>query len=77
VLGKEIFGGVGMNILNPALTARAFLFFAYPAQISGDGPWLPFDPNSVDAAVNGVGSLPDASTGATYLSLMANQDGFV
>ncbi len=36
VIGKEVFGGVGMNILNPALTARAFLFFAYPAQISGD-----------------------------------------
>jgi Na+-transporting NADH:ubiquinone oxidoreductase subunit B len=77
VIGKEIFGGVGMNILNPALTARAFLFFAYPAQISGDGPWLPFDPNSVDAAANGVASLPDASSGATYLSLMANQTGFV
>ena len=38
VIGKEIFGGVGMNILNPALTARAFLFFAYPAEISGDKP---------------------------------------
>jgi Na+-transporting NADH:ubiquinone oxidoreductase subunit B len=36
VIGKEVFGGVGMNILNPALTARAFLFFAYPAQISGN-----------------------------------------
>ena len=40
VIGKEVFGGVGMNILNPALTARAFLFFAYPAQISGDKPWV-------------------------------------
>ncbi|MEN8256033.1 MAG: RnfABCDGE type electron transport complex subunit D, partial [Verrucomicrobiota bacterium] len=39
VIGKEIFGGVGYNILNPALTARAFLFFAYPAQISGDTVW--------------------------------------
>ncbi|MFZ9888039.1 MAG: NADH:ubiquinone reductase (Na(+)-transporting) subunit B [Myxococcota bacterium] len=36
VIGKEVFGGVGMNILNPALTARAFLFFAYPAQLSGN-----------------------------------------
>lgn len=36
VIGKEVFGGAGMNILNPALTARAFLFFAYPAQLSGD-----------------------------------------
>ncbi|MCK9280778.1 MAG: NADH:ubiquinone reductase (Na(+)-transporting) subunit B [Melioribacteraceae bacterium] len=43
VVGKEIFGGVGMNILNPALTARAFLFFAYPAQISGDKVWAAVD----------------------------------
>jgi Na+-transporting NADH:ubiquinone oxidoreductase subunit B len=43
VIGKEVFGGVGMNILNPALTARAFLFFAYPAQISGDKVWVALD----------------------------------
>lgn len=43
VIGKEVFGGVGMNILNPALTARAFLFFAYPAQISGDRVWVAVD----------------------------------
>ncbi|MCH9006761.1 NADH:ubiquinone reductase (Na(+)-transporting) subunit B [candidate division KSB1 bacterium] len=43
VIGKEIFGGVGMNILNPALTARAFLYFAYPAQISGDAVWVAVD----------------------------------
>jgi len=43
VFGKEVFGGVGMNILNPALTARAFLFFAYPAQISGDKVWTAID----------------------------------
>jgi Na+-transporting NADH:ubiquinone oxidoreductase subunit B len=43
VIGKEVFGGVGMNILNPALTARAFLFFAYPAQISGDKVWIAVD----------------------------------
>ena len=43
VIGKEIFGGVGRNFLNPALTARAFLFFAYPAQISGDAVWIPVD----------------------------------
>ena len=36
VIGKEVFGGTGMNILNPALTARAFLFFAYPSWMSGD-----------------------------------------
>ena len=43
VIGKEVFGGTGMNILNPALTARAFLFFAYPAQISGDKVWVAVD----------------------------------
>jgi len=43
VIGKEIFGGTGMNILNPALLARAFLFFAYPAQISGDAVWVAVD----------------------------------
>lgn len=40
VIGKEVFGGTGMNILNPALAARAFLFFAYPAEISGDKVWV-------------------------------------
>lgn len=56
VLGKEVFGGTGKNFLNPALTARAFLYFAYPAQISGDSVWT---------AVDGY-------TGATALSLAAS-----
>ncbi len=43
VFGKEVFGGTGMNIFNPALVARAFLFFAYPAQISGDAVWVAVD----------------------------------
>ena len=43
VLGKEIFGGTGKNFLNPALTARAFLYFAYPAEISGDAVWVAVD----------------------------------
>lgn len=43
VIGKEVFGGTGKNFLNPALTARAFLFFAYPAQISGDAVWTAVD----------------------------------
>ena len=43
VIGKEIFGGTGKNFLNPALTARAFLYFAYPAQISGDAVWVAVD----------------------------------
>lgn len=40
IIGKEVFGGTGMNILNPALTARAFLFFSYPAWMSGDTVWI-------------------------------------
>lgn len=40
IFGKEIFGGTGMNVFNPALMSRAFLFFAYPAQISGDKVWI-------------------------------------
>jgi Na+-transporting NADH:ubiquinone oxidoreductase subunit B len=55
VIGKEIFGGTGKNFLNPALTGRAFLFFAYPAEISGDAVW---------AAVDGF-------SGATALSVAA------
>lgn len=40
IIGKEVFGGTGMNIMNPALTARAFLFFAYPQDMSGDKVWI-------------------------------------
>ena len=40
IIGKEIFGGTGMNIVNVALTARAFLFFAYPTSMSGDKVWM-------------------------------------
>jgi len=43
VLGKEVFGGTGKNFLNPALTGRAFLYFAYPAQMSGDAVWTAID----------------------------------
>ena len=60
VIGKEIFGGTGMNILNPALTARAFLFFAYPAEITGDAVWI--------AAATGA----DGVSGATALAGLAS-----
>ncbi len=56
VIGKEVFGGTGKNFLNPALTGRAFLYFAYPASISGDSVWV---------AVDGY-------TAATPLALAAN-----
>lgn len=65
VIGKEIFGGTGMNILNPALTARAFLFFAYPAEISGD-VWLAAGP-----AANGV--PVDGFSGATLMATLNTQ----
>lgn len=48
IIGKEIFGGTGMNILNVALTARAFLFFAYPTSMSGDKVWMAGQEASVD-----------------------------
>ena len=48
IIGKEVFGGTGMNILNPALTARAFLFFAYPTYMSGNTVWVA-DASTVDA----------------------------
>ncbi|RYH09763.1 NADH:ubiquinone reductase (Na(+)-transporting) subunit B [Tropicimonas sp. IMCC6043] len=43
IIGKEVFGGTGKNFLNPALVGRAFLYFAYPAQMSGDSVWTPVD----------------------------------
>ena len=65
VIGKEVFGGTGKNFLNPALTGRAFLYFAYPAQLSGDAVWVAVDgftgatALSV-AAVSGVEGLAEA-----------------
>lgn len=50
IIGKEVFGGTGMNIWNPALLARAFLFFAYPSQMSGDAVWVA-DANSGPTAL--------------------------
>ncbi len=63
VIGKEVFGGVGMNILNPALTTRAFLFFAYPAQISGDKVWVAVDSLSMPTA---LGQYADSLIQFTY-----------
>ncbi len=56
VIGKEIFGGTGRNFLNPALTARAFLFFAYPSGISGDAVWTAVDGFSGATAL-GIGAV--------------------
>ncbi len=57
VIGKEVFGGTGKNFLNPALVGRAFLYFAYPVQLSGDAVWVPVD----------------GYTGATALAVAANE----
>jgi Na+-transporting NADH:ubiquinone oxidoreductase subunit B len=59
IIGKEVFGGTGMNIFNPALTARAFLFFTYPGKISGDKVWT-----AIDVAKD---KLIDGYSGATPL----------
>ena len=60
VLAKEVFGGTGMNFINPALAARAFLFFAYPAEISGDKVWTAVPD----------GAAVDGFSGATLLGQM-------
>ena len=63
VIGKEVFGGTGMNILNPALTARAFIFFAYPTKMSGDKVWVhsadQIDGVSGETALGQLASLVD------------------
>ena len=66
IFGKEVFGGTGMNFLNPALVGRAFLFFAYPAYLSGDAPWIAAD--FVDV---------DTFTGATWLAQAAVTSGIL
>ena len=73
VIGKEVFGGTGMNILNPALTIRAFLFFAYPTWMSGDKVWVHgADPRVQDLA---AGATPDAISGETILGSLAQNNG--
>ncbi len=62
IIGKEVFGGSGRNFLNPALTARAFLFFTYPAYISGDAVWI---------STNIWSKVADGYSGATALAVAA------
>ncbi|MBO7622999.1 MAG: NADH:ubiquinone reductase (Na(+)-transporting) subunit B [Bacteroidales bacterium] len=63
LFGKEVFGGTGMNFLNPALLARAFLFFSYPTKMSGSEVWI---------AMRKGEALVDGATGATPLSFTAD-----
>ncbi|HET8807435.1 MAG TPA: NADH:ubiquinone reductase (Na(+)-transporting) subunit B [Methylophaga sp.] len=77
VIGKEVFGGTGKNFLNPALTGRAFLYFAYPASMSGDAVWTAIDgytgatPLGL-AALGGVEAIKEAgySWGQTFIGMM-------
>jgi Na+-transporting NADH:ubiquinone oxidoreductase subunit B len=68
VIGKEVFGGTGRNLFNPALTARAFVFFAYPAQLSGNAVWV--------AAKQKAAGAVDAVTGPTPLAVTELQAPF-
>ena len=69
VIGKEIFGGTGKNFLNPALTGRAFLYFAYPAYMSGDAVWTAVDGYSGATMLSLAASegLPNASEAYTWM----------
>ena len=66
IFAKEVFGGTGMNIVNVALIARAFIFFAYPSVISGDSVWVATE------SIFGIGSTVDGYTCATALQHLAN-----
>src|SRR5574344_9335 len=71
IFAKEVYGGTGMNVFNPALIARAFLFFAYPAKMSGDAVWV-----STQSILGiGGGQLVDGYTGATMLGQAATSTG--
>ena len=76
VFAKEIFGGTGMNFLNPALTARAFLFFAYPADMSGDTPWIAANFQGVDN-FSGATILADVAANPGALQNHEWMDAFI
>lgn len=73
VIGKEVFGGTGMNVVNIALTARAFLFFAYPTSMSGDKVWLAG--NEVDG-VSGSTALGDLASFMSDKPVFENLDAY-
>ncbi|PHN92069.1 NADH:ubiquinone reductase (Na(+)-transporting) subunit B [Maribacter sp. 6B07] len=74
VIGKEVFGGTGMNILNPALTIRAFLFFAYPTWMSGDKVWVYGARERSEEILAGAANV-DAYSGETILGFLAQNKG--
>lgn len=75
IIGKEIFGGTGMNILNVALTARAFLFFAYPTSMSGDKVWMAGNEAGVDG-FTGSTALGDLATFMSDKPVFENLDAY-
>lgn len=78
VFGKEVFGGTGMNIWNPALVARAFLFFAYPAQISGDSVWVAIgNGNQVIDGFSGATPMAEAAAGNLNINVADAFFGFI
>lgn len=77
VIGKEVFGGTGKNFLNPALTGRAFLYFAYPAQMSGDTIWTPVDGFSGATALSVSASAGFEELSAQGMSWMNSFVGIV
>ncbi|MGE0019692.1 MAG: NADH:ubiquinone reductase (Na(+)-transporting) subunit B [Draconibacterium sp.] len=78
ILGKEVFGGTGMNIWNPALLARAFLFFAYPAQMSGESVWVALDKaDKVIDGFSGATPMANAAAGNTAFSISDAFFGFI
>jgi len=74
VVGKEIFGGTGRNFLNPALTARAFLYFAYPTKISGDAVWTAVDGYTAPTILGAVANATEGTT-AEISQAMSTQAG--
>lgn len=75
IIGKEVFGGTGMNIVNPALLARAFLFFAYPSQLSGDKVWIADQIDGTTGATP-LGTLLTATTEKDLDVLPSAMDAF-
>ena len=78
IIGKEVFGGTGMNIWNPALLARAFLFFAYPAQMSGESVWVSLkDTDKVIDTFSGATPMAKAAAGNLDYSVSDAFFGFI
>src|SRR5690606_35964666 len=72
VIGKEVFGGTGMNIVNVALTARAFLFFAYPTKMSGNKVWVNTEGGTTVDGYTGETLLAQAIENGTRFTDVAN-----